>query len=108
LRECGSPDIDRSQPYLVTARQLPLRPKDDQRSRVQVVSASGAILNVAPLCGCAELRLLSSAPARTPAGGPALSILVENPTSSQSGPLAADRRGQSFTLGRIVPTHGLR
>lgn len=77
----GSPDIDKSYSFIVTARQLPIKFKEDGRARVQIVSAFGAILNVAPLNGAANLKLVSSAPAKTNQGKPALSILVENPTN---------------------------
>ena len=77
----GSPDIATSQSFLVNARQLPVKMKADGKSHVQVVNAFGAILNVAPLTGTSTLNLVSSSPARTAAGQPALSILVENPTN---------------------------
>lgn len=77
----GSPDITTSKTFLVNARQLPVKMKSDGKSHVQIVNAFGAILNVAPLAGTATLDLLSTAPARTAAGQPALSILVENPTN---------------------------
>ena len=77
----GSPEIETSQSFAIRARQLPVKMKNDGHSRVQLVSAFDAILNVAPLNGAADLKLLSSAPAKTDQGKPALSILVENPTN---------------------------
>ena len=96
----GSPDITTSQSFLVTARQLPVRMKNDGRSKVQMVSAFGAILNVAPIAGSADLKLLSSAPATTKQGTPALSILVENPTNVHALISNAVLRLGSLTLNQ--------
>ena len=76
----GAPDLDRSRSFSVTARQLPVRKKNDGRSHVQIVAAFSAIVNVAPLSGSADLRLVSSQMATTSQGRPAVAILVENPT----------------------------
>ncbi len=79
----GDPGIAKSQSFLVSANQLPVRDKSG-RSRIQVVQGFGAILNVAPAGGVADLKLVSAAPAKTPKGEPAMSILVENPTSTHA------------------------
>lgn len=75
----GEPDIATSQSYMVTATQLPLRDKSG-KPVIQVTQAFGAIVNVAPVNGRSNLRLVSAKPAKMPNGRPALSILVENPT----------------------------
>lgn len=79
----GAPDLAKSRSYLVTAAQLPVRDTSG-RSVIQIVGAFAAILNVAPTNGVSDLKLLSVQPARTPKGEPALSILVENPTSTHA------------------------
>ena len=76
----GSPDLRASQSFMITARQLPLKLKGEARAAVQLVVAFGAILNVAPLSGKADLKLVSSTQT-TNHGKPALSIVVENPTN---------------------------
>ncbi len=76
----GSPDLGRSQSFVVTARQLPVKWKADGHARVQIVTAFGAIVNVAPLAGISDLKLVSSSPTKTAQGKPAVSILVENPS----------------------------
>lgn len=75
----GDPDLATSRSYMVTATQLPLRDKSG-KPVVQVTHAFGAIVNVAPVNGKSTLNLLTAKPAKTAKGGPALSILVENPT----------------------------
>ncbi len=74
----GNPDIETSRSYMVTARQLPVRMKQDGRARVQVVHAFGAILNVAPLRGASSLQLLSASPSKLANGRPAVAITVRN------------------------------
>jgi P pilus assembly chaperone PapD len=79
----GDPEIKASQSFMVHANQMPVRDTSG-KSRIQVVQGFGAILNVAPANGAADLKLLSAAPAKGPKGGPALSILVENPTNTHA------------------------
>lgn len=81
LQWVGPPDLAKSQSFVVTARQLPVKLKNDGQARVQVVTAFGAIVNVAPVAGVADLKIVSSAPAKTAQGKPAVSLLVENPTN---------------------------
>jgi fimbrial chaperone protein len=75
----GDPDLATSRSFMVMASQLPLRDKSG-KPVVQVTQAFGAIVNVAPLNGRSTLNLVSASPAKTIQGGPAVSILVENPT----------------------------
>ena len=79
----GAPDLAASQSFLLMASQLPVRDKSGH-SVVQVVTGFGAILNVAPVKGAADLKLVNAAPAKLPDGKPALSILVANPTSTHA------------------------
>jgi len=79
----GDPELKASQSFMVHANQLPVRDTSG-KSRIQVVQGFGAILNVAPAGGAANLKLLSAAPAKGPKGGPAVSILVENPTNTHA------------------------
>lgn len=79
----GAPDLAKSQSFLVSANQLPIRDTSG-KSRIQVVQGFGAILNVGPANGVAGLKLISAVAAKTPKGEPALSILVENPTNTHA------------------------
>lgn len=105
----GTPDLDKSRSYLLTARQLPVKSRSDGRSQVQVVTAFAAILNVAPVQGVADLKLVSSAPAKTPQGKPALSILVENPSNVHGLISNAVLRvgGQTLNQGTLLAVVGI-
>ena len=73
----GGPNIARSQTFLITARQLPVKVPQDGGSRIQVVQAFGALLTVAPHGGSSRLQLLSSQPTHLQ-GKAAVALTVEN------------------------------
>ena len=68
----GSANIARSQTFLITARQLPVKLPQDGGSRIQMVQAFGALLTVAPVGGTSHLQLVSSQPTHLQ-GKPAVS-----------------------------------
>lgn len=76
----ANPDIGKSQSFLVIASELPVKlPSSQGGSHIQVVTAFGAILNVAPIKGEASLKIVQWAPAKMRNGDPAAAVLVENP-----------------------------
>ena len=100
LQWVGNPDLKESQSFMVYARQLPVRlPASEKRARVQVVSAFGIIVNVAPARGQADLKLLSWQPAKDAKGRPAVAVLVENPTDVHALMNRSHLRLGSLSLG---------
>ena len=79
----GSANIARSQTFLITARQLPVKLPQDGGSRIQMVQAFGALLTVAPVDGTSHLQLVSSQPTHLQ-GKPAVALTVENPGNAHA------------------------
>ena len=104
----GDPELKASQSFMVHANQLPVRDTSG-KSRIQVVQGFGAILNVAPANGAADLKLLKATPAKGPKGGPALSILVENPTNTHAliANTALHAGGQTINADTMRSTVGI-
>lgn len=82
LQWVGNPDLAESASFMVYAKQLPVRPAGEARkTQIQIVSAFGVIVNVAPAQGKAALKLVSWKPVKDVKGQPAVAVVVENPTN---------------------------
>lgn len=113
----GEPQIERSQSYVFSVNQVPVRmPKG--RSGVQVVFNFLTFVNVAPPGGKAAIALVSAGVAKDDKGKPRPSLLVRNPgnvhalltdaTIKLSGgawseTLRPDRLRQSLGMGLVQP-----
>jgi len=76
----GEPQLARSESYLISVNQLPVK-MPAGKNAIQVVNSMGVVVNVAPATGIGGLKLVGSTVAAGDKGRPQPVITVENPTA---------------------------
>jgi fimbrial chaperone protein len=82
IQWAGEPNIQKSQSFILSVSQIPVKKKTDD-SGVQMVFSFGVIVNVAPPGAQSAIKLVSAEPA-TESGKSGAAITVENPSSTYS------------------------
>ncbi len=97
----GEPDMAKSRSFVLSVNQVPVKQAAGSKA-VQIVMSLGAMINVAPVIGQAELRVIQSGVVTAKNGKRYPTLTVENPTRVHAllprSTLALTGNGWSQTL----------